>query len=551
MRAPMSIALRLGLGFGLVLSLMLLISLIGVQRVGFIDGTLTDVSEDAALKQRYAINFRGSVHDRAIAIRDAVLVEDAPALQQHLRDIERPVRFYADSAAPMNALVADQGASAEERRLLARINQIERDTLALTARLIDQRQSGDRIGAVRLLLDEVSPAYSEWLRRINAFIDFQEAIVNQKVGAVREAATGFKWLILLATLASAVLSGVISLVIIRQLRSTLGAEPYQVAEAIRNLAAGQLQQQLDTRYPNSVMGALHGSLGNLTQTIVQVRGASEQLAAAAATLQQTADSNQEQIRLQSDEAQQMAAAVNQMAATVSEVASYAGTAAAATRNADSEADQGDRLVKDSAGGIQHLAQTLENAAATVQQVSHDSADIETIIEVINSIAEQTNLLALNAAIEAARAGEHGRGFAVVADEVRSLASRTQQSTREIREMIGKLQDGAGKAAAVMHASRELARQTVEQTSQAESALARIRQEVSSINSMNAQIANASEQQSQAAEEVSQNISRIHLATRQTATGSQQVAAASRELAGLASQLSERVSFFKVGSQPGR
>nr|WP_286947811.1 methyl-accepting chemotaxis protein [Pseudomonas sp. UBA6718] len=551
MRAPMSIALRLGLGFGLVLSLMLLISLIGVQRVGFIDGTLTDVSEDAALKQRYAINFRGSVHDRAIAIRGAVLVEDAPALQKHLRDIERLARFYADSAVPMNALVADQGASAEERRLLAQINQIERDTLALTARLIDQCQSGDRIGAVRLLLDEVSPAYSEWLRRINAFIDFQEAIVNQKVGAVREAATGFKWLILLATLASAVLSAVISLVIIRQLRSTLGAEPYQVAEAIRNLAAGQLQQQLDTRYPNSVMGALQSSLGNLTQTIVQVRGASEQLAAAAATLQQTADSNQEQIRLQSDEAQQMAAAVNQMAATVSEVASYAGTAAAATRNADSEADQGDRLVKDSAGGIQHLAQTLENAAATVQQVSHDSADIETIIEVINSIAEQTNLLVLNAAIEAARAGEHGRGFAVVADEVRSLASRNQQSTREIREMIGKLQDGAGKAAAVMHASRELARQTVEQTSQAESALAHIRQEVSSINSMNAQIANASEQQSQASEEVSQNISRIHLATRQTATGSQQVAAASRELAGLASQLSERVSFFKVESQPGR
>jgi methyl-accepting chemotaxis protein len=540
----MSIALRLSLGFGLILSLMLLISLIGVQRVGFIDGSLTEVSEDAALKQRYAINFRGSVHDRAIAIRDAVLVDDAVALQRHLLEIERLASFYAESATPMRQLVSSKGASAEEKRLLEQINQIEQSTLALTASLISERQNGARDSAVRLLLDQVSPAYSEWLKRINAFIDFQEGIVNQKVSAVREAAEGFKWLILLATLASVVLSVIVSLLIIRQLKSTLGAEPYQVAEAIRDLAAGKLLQQLNTRYPHSVMGILQTSLGNLAQTIVQVRSAAEQLATAAATLQLNADNNQQQIRLQSDEAQQMAA-VNQMAATVSEVASYAATAAAATRSADSEADQGNRLVKDSAGGIQHLAQTLENAAATVQQVSHDSAGIETIIEVINSIAEQTNLLALNAAIEAARAGEHGRGFAVVADEVRSLASRTQESTREIREMIGKLQDGASKAATVMHASRELARQTVEQTSQAESALGKIRQEVGSINSMNAQIASASEQQSLAAEEVSQNISRIHEATRQTAAGSEVMAGASRELAGLASQLTNRVSFFHV------
>lgn len=172
MRTPMSIAMRLGLGFGLILSLMLLISLIGVQRVGFIDTTLTDVSEDAALKQRYAINFRGSVHDRAIAIRDAVLVDNDAALQGHLRDIERLAAFYAESAAPMSALVAGMGSSAQERRLLEQINEIEQRTLALTARLIAERQNGERERTVRLLLEEVSPAYSEWLKRINAFIDF-------------------------------------------------------------------------------------------------------------------------------------------------------------------------------------------------------------------------------------------------------------------------------------------------------------------------------------------------------------------------------------------
>ena len=232
-------------------------------------------------------------------------------------------------------------------------------------------------------------------------------------------------------------------------------------------------------------------------------------------------------------------------ATVTEVAGYAAQAAEATRTADGEVEKGKRVVEQTAGGIQELARILEGAAETVRTVSQDSADIEGIVEVINSIAEQTNLLALNAAIEAARAGEHGRGFAVVADEVRSLANRTQGSTREIRDMIGKLQEGAGKAVEVMQTSRSLAQRTVEQTHEAEAALARIRHEVGAITDMNAQIASAAEEQSKVAEDVNQNINRIHDATVETSAGSDQVAVASRELAGLARQLNERVSFFRV------
>ncbi len=209
------------------------------------------------------------------------------------------------------------------------------------------------------------------------------------------------------------------------------------------------------------------------------------------------------------------------------------------------------MVKDASGAIQHLAATLEDAAETVQQVSRDSGDIEKITEVINGIAEQTNLLALNAAIEAARAGEQGRGFAVVADEVRALAARTQHSTREIQEMIGRLQDGAGKAATVMQTSRDLARTTVEQTTRAEAALGKIRHEVGEINDMNAQIASASEQQSAVAEEVNQNIIRIHDATMLTSAGSDQVAASSHELAALADQLTTKVSFFQLGERSER
>lgn len=545
MQSQLSIAQRLSLGFGLILSLMILITLIGVQRVGFIDETLTSVSEGASLKQRYAINFRGSVHDRAIAIRDAVLVDNDAALNRQLAEIKRLNEFYQASARAMDSLLREQAATATEQRLLSDIQAIERSTLTLTEQLISLRRQGDTDAAKTLLMEQASPAYGEWLKRINAYIDHEEQNIGKDIGAVREAAGSFRLLILLATVAAVLLSIGVSLMIINKLKSTLGAEPHKVAEVIRRLANGELNQRIQTHYPDSVMGALQDMVKHLTDTITQVRSAAGELTLASDQLLTTSDSNNQQIRLQSNEAEQMATAIKQMAATVNEVANYAATAASATRNADSEVATGNQVVSDTASAIQNLARTLESAVESVQQVSSDSENIEKIIEVITSIAEQTNLLALNAAIEAARAGEHGRGFAVVADEVRSLATRTQDSTREIRGMIGKLQEGAGNAAEVMRNSRQLAQQTVEQTCQAETALNKIRSEVTAINDMNAQIASASEEQSSVAEEVNQNISRIHSATLETSAGSEQVAVASRELATLANRLTDKVSFFKV------
>jgi len=541
MSTPLTISQRLALGFGLVLSLMILIALIGIQRVGLIDNTLQAVSQGASPKQRQAINFRGSVHDRAIAVRDVVLARDEATLNGYLQTIQRLDAFYQESAGPLDRLLSTQA----EQTMLTGIKAIEATTKDATQQLIRLRQGGDVAGAQSLLSSQVSPAYTEWLKRINGFIDYQENAANTDLTLVRETAGGFRWLIIIATAVAALLSVAVSTMIIRKMRSTLGAEPHEVADVIKRLAGGDLKQQIDTRYPGSVMGAVKDMVARLSDTITQVRTAAGELSQSSAQLLSTSANNHQQLQVQSREAEQMALAVNQMAATVNEVATYADNAATATRTADGEVETGNRVVAETAGAIQNLAHILAGTMDTVQQVSTDSESIEKIMEVITGIASQTNLLALNAAIEAARAGEEGRGFAVVADEVRSLASRTQDSAREISAMIAKLQQGAAKAADAMKSSSRLAQETVEQTQAAEGALNTIRREVGAINDMNAQIANASGQQSLVAGEVNKNISRIRDATVETSAGSDQVAASSRELSALAGKLTEKVSFFTV------
>ena len=407
------------------------------------------------------------------------------------------------------------------------------------------RQQGDLAGAQALLMTDVSPAYKEWLKRINALIDNEEAAIGSDVSFVRVTAANFAWLMSLATAVAVAIGIIASLLIINSIKSTLGAEPNEVARLIRRLASGELNDKIDTRYPDSVMGALKTTATHLSGTITQVRSAAMELMGSSSRLRASSDSNSEQMRLQSSETERMASAIAQMTVTVHEVAGYASRAANASQAADQEVEKGKRVVEGTALAMDELAHVLENAAQSVGQVAQDSQQIETIVAVINSIAERTNLLALNAAIEAARAGEFGRGFAVVADEVRSLATRTQDSTREIREMVGQLQAGAGKTADLMRDSREMARHTVEQTHLAEAALIQIRHEVAAINDMNAQIATAAAQQGVAAQDVSLNINRIHDSAIETAEGSHQVARSSKELSTLADVLTERVSFFKV------
>jgi len=230
---------------------------------------------------------------------------------------------------------------------------------------------------------------------------------------------------------------------------------------------------------------------------------------------------------------------------VHEVARNSNSAAVATQEATEQASYGRTLVNETAQTIRELAKEVENASVVIQQLAKDSNDIGSVLDVIKSIAEQTNLLALNAAIEAARAGEQGRGFAVVADEVRTLASRTQQSTQEIHGMIERIQTSANNAVTAMDRGCSQAQRTVDKATEADNALQEIRRAIESINAMNAQIATAAVQQSAVAEEINVNIESINSSSEKTATGSTHVATASEQLSESSVRLQNLVTQFKV------
>ena len=279
-------------------------------------------------------------------------------------------------------------------------------------------------------------------------------------------------------------------------------------------------------------------IGGIRDGVAQISSAAEELSAV--TEQTSAGVNSQQI-----ETDQVASAMHEMSATVHEVARNAEQAAEAATEADNEARAGDRVVAEVVAQIELLAAEVMRSTEAMEVLQSESDKIGSVMGVIRAVAEQTNLLALNAAIEAARAGEAGRGFAVVADEVRSLAQRTQNSTSEIEELVAGLQNGTKQVAAFMSSSRELTDSSVELTRKAGGALANITGTVSTIQSMNQQIAAAAEEQSAVAEEISRSVLNVRDASEQTASASNETAASSAELARLGGQLQALVSRFRL------
>lgn len=292
--------------------------------------------------------------------------------------------------------------------------------------------------------------------------------------------------------------------------------------------------------------AINEMSASLQEIIQQVSTSATELSAASNQLQSTAIQTNQGMEVQRSETEQVATAMNEMSATVQEVAYNATLAANAANEADTAASQGFSLISQNMDSINMLATSIEHASDTINKLGDDTNSVDNIVAVISEIADQTNLLALNAAIEAARAGEQGRGFAVVADEVRTLAGRTQESTEEIRTMLDKLKTSATDAVKAMDTGHQQAQDSVKQAKNTSDSINKITQAVTSINDMNTQIATAAEEQSAVADEMNRNIIQISNVSDTTLKNTLETSAAAEQVGSLSTNLQKVISRFKVG-----
>lgn len=318
--------------------------------------------------------------------------------------------------------------------------------------------------------------------------------------------------------------------------------------AIQNIKKGDLTKGVaiagksDFSWMAFELNSARKNVANLVHTLV---GGVTQLEAATKNMSAISKQTVDGVLRQQSETSQVATAMNEMAVSVQEVARTAANTADAARNADTEAQAGKQVVTEAMTAINSLAGEVEKAANTLSDLETDIGNIGAIVDVIRGITEQTNLLALNAAIEAARAGEHGRGFAVVADEVRTLAARTQSSTHEIEEMVGRLQSGATAAVKVMNEGRESAKMSVEKSASASQALDTITGMITTMDEMSAAISSAANEQSQVAEDINRGIVNISEIAEHTADGAKESSAAVETMAALSAQLQDAAAKFKV------
>ncbi|MES2261931.1 MAG: methyl-accepting chemotaxis protein [Pseudomonadota bacterium] len=519
-KASTTIGTRLATGFGLVFLLLIIVAGLAISRVQKIDTILTNISDVNNVKQRYAINFRGSVHDRSIALRDVVLAADAGAAKPEIDRIKTLADNYAQSAAPLDKIIGgDAGVTPEEKAALAGIKDSEAKTQPLIAKIIELRAADNVPEATAMLQKQAAPAFVEWLASVNKLIDLEEKMSREQADSATSVARSFFVFMGVLCLVAIAIGTAAAWFISQGLLRQLGGEPDYAAAIVGDIASGNLAVDIKTRPGDnsSLLHAMRGMRDSLVDIVSQVRAGTQTIATNSREIAAGNMDLSSRTELQASNIEETASSMEQLTGTVKQNSEHAHQANQLALSASAVAVKGGAVV--------------EQVVETMASINASSKKIVDIIGVIDGIAFQTNILALNAAVEAARAGEQGRGFAVVATEVRSLAQRSASAAKEIKALIDDSVDKVDTGAKLVD--------------QAGATMLEIVDSVKRVTDIMGEISTASMEQTSGIEQVNEAIGKMDQVVQQNAALVEQAAAAAASLQDQAGNLSHVVSIFKL------
>lgn len=535
----LSIAARLASGFIIIAAVVVLLGSLAMREMGGMRDQAREV-EQIWMPSIQAVSVFGQDILRIRVLTLRMLLVEQNARQAVENNILRLIGELNTAESAYEKLIV----SDNERQAFNNYVRQRSDYMQVQSRVARLGLGGQDDEAFTLITSQLNPLADSMVESLNALQRINVAGAAEAGEASQASYTSAQRMVIifivLAALLTVFLAWILTNSIVRPIR--------EAVEATERVATGDLTQPIRATgkdEPARLLTALAKMQNQLRDTLQGIVSSSTQLASAAEELNAVTEDATRGLQRQDDEIQQAATAVNEMSAAVDEVASNAVSTSEQSRATSDTAVEGQQQVVRTVASIDKLSGTIQATANEVQELAEKAKNISRVLDVIRAIAEQTNLLALNAAIEAARAGEQGRGFAVVADEVRALAHRTQQSTSEIEEMIGSIQQGTERSVEAMNMSKTMAGSTLEQADAAGKALEVITAAILQINERNLVIASAAEEQAQVAREVDRNLVNIRDLSTQSAAGAEQTSSSSRELSRLAVDLNDLVNRFKL------
>jgi methyl-accepting chemotaxis protein len=538
----MTVKMQLATGFGVVILMALIISAVSIFGMKSIDGDIDKIVNDRWPKTVWANDITDNINVVARALRNAILLDDKLEMQKELNRIEEARGKITEDIEKLQKTVkSEKGKEMLNQLTDARTAYLQEQTI-----IIGAINNGKKDEARKQLFAKLRPIQAAYIKAVDEMVKYQGSLMEESGKTSTKNVNGMMFVILSLSAAAILIAIGISLWITKKLTRQLGGEPAFIADIANRISEGDLSVNFESaKNASGVFLAMKNMVEKLKRVVGDIKSASDSMASASQELSASSEQMTRGVTEQSGRAAQIATASTQMSQTVVDIARNSSSIASSAEQTVGIADQGQGIVRKSVEEVKAIAETVNESAKLMESLGESSKQIGDIVNVIKDIADQTNLLALNAAIEAARAGEQGRGFAVVADEVRKLAERTAKATAEIGDMIGNIQKDMGKAVVSMEDGTRRVEIGVEFSGQAGEALRKIVDSVSDLQTMVQQIATATEEMSTASEQISGDIDTIANVSKETSASSHQVAQSSSDLARLASNLQETVGQFRI------